>query len=422
MAVPESAAAGSLRVVRVPLASLVPDPANARTHPKSNVEAIVASLRRFGQAEPLIVQAGTRRVVAGHGRLMGMKALGWTECDVVELAVSATDAAALGVALNRTAELADWDDGALARILEQLQVEDGGLDGVGFSTSEIDRLLAELAPAADDAVVEPPANPVTRRGDVFLLGKHRVACGDSTDAGDVARALGGARPFLMVTDPPYGVEYDPEWRKRAGINDSDRMGTVKNDSRVDWSAAWALFTGDVAYVWHAGRFASAVDESLAKAGLHVRAQLIWRKTHFAISRGHYHWGHEPCWYAVREGASARWCGDRTQSTVWDIAPAEQAEDEATVHGTQKPVECMERPMRNHGSSGDVVYDPFLGSGTSLIAAERCHRLLCALELDPAYVDVAVLRWQKLTGKQATLEATGQTFVALAAERSAEQPS
>jgi len=417
MAVPESSAAVPLRVQRVPLASLVPDPGNARSHPKANVDAIVASLRRFGQAEPLVVQAGTRRVIAGHGRLLGMKALGWTACDIVELDVSGTDATALGIALNRTGELAEWDDGALARILEQLRTEDGGLDGVGFSTAEIDRLLDELQPPADDTVVEPPAVPVTRRGDVFLLGQHRFTCGDSTDAADVARALGGAQPFLMVTDPPYGVEYDPAWRTRTGLSDSDRMGTVKNDERVDWSAAYALFPGDVAYVWHAGRFASDVDASLAKVGLHVRSQIIWHKTHFAISRGHYHWGHEPCWYAVREGRTARWCGDRTQSTVWDISPVGQ--DAETIHGTQKPIECMQRPMRNHGASGDVVYDPFLGSGTSLIAAERSGRVLRGLELDPAYCDVIVTRWEQLTGKQATLDGSGETFEELTASRSAQ---
>ncbi len=228
------------------------------------------------------------------------------------------------------------------------------------------------------------------------------------------RLLGGSIPFLMVTDPPYGVNYDPEWRNQAGLCETERTGTVTNDDRVDWTAAYQLFPGTVAYVWHAGRYAAEFTTHLHHVGLQIRAQIIWRKPRFAISRGAYHWAHEPCWYSVREGSSSKWCGDRSQSTVWDIEAC--ADDEATRHGTQKPVECMGRPIRNHGTREDSVYDPFVGSGTTLIAAERLQRTCFAMELDPGYVDVVVRRWEKATGEQAVLDRDGRTFAEIAEER------
>jgi DNA modification methylase len=198
----------------------------------------------------------------------------------------------------------------------------------------------------------------------------------------------------MVTDPPYGVKYDPAWRKRAGLSDSSRMGRVANDDRMDWREAWQLFPGDVAYVWHAGLFAAATASHLEDSGFEIRSQIIWRKPTFPISRGHYHWQHEPCWYAVRQGASAGWIGDRSQTTVWDIAWRSEAK---TDHGTQKPVECMARPIRNHEGN---VYEPFGGSGTTLIAAEQLARRCTAIEIEPAYCDVVVMRWERLTAEKA----------------------
>ena len=213
------------------------------------------------------------------------------------------------------------------------------------------------------------------------------------------RLFNGTVPFLMVTDPPYGVAYDPEWRHRFGLNDSERTGKVTNDDRVDWTDAYRLFPGRVAYVWHAGRYAAELSGHLASAGFGVRAQLIWRKPRFAISRGHYHWQHEPCWYAVRDGGSAKWCGDRSQSSVWDIAQKDTTGD--TTHGTQKPVECMARPVRNHGGHEDHVYDPFLGSGTTVMAAEQLGRRCYGIEISLGYVDVIVRRWEAFTGKKAS---------------------
>src|SRR5262249_31351671 len=163
----------------------------------------------------------------------------------------------------------------------------------------------------DDAPEEPPAVALTKPGDLWCLGSHRLICGDATKPDDVHRLLAGATPFMMVSDPPYGVRYDPEWRHDAGLNGSDSIGKVRNDDRVDWTAAYELFPGDVAYVWHAGRFAGDIAQNLAACGFGIRAQIIWRKQAFAISRGHYHWQHEPAWYAVREGRTAKWVGDRS---------------------------------------------------------------------------------------------------------------
>jgi DNA modification methylase len=254
---------------------------------------------------------------------------------------------------------------------------------------------------------------VSLAGDTWLLGKHRLVCGDSTNPGDVGRALNGIVPHLMVTDPPYGVNYDPAWRAILAQNPSGlAKGRVLNDDRADWREAWALFPGDVAYVWHGALHAAAVAESLEASGFAVRSQIIWDKTRLVIGRGDYHWQHEPAWYAGRKGKAGHWAGGRNQTTVWQI-PHRKSE---SGHGTEKPVECMKRPIENNSSPGQAVYEPFCGSGTTIIAAEITGRACHAIELNPAYVDVAVKRWQAFTGEKATLEKNGHTFVDIAAAR------
>jgi len=217
----------------------------------------------------------------------------------------------------------------------------------------------------------------------------------------------------MVTDPPYGVQYDADWRNRADRANGKpygarAIGRVTNDDRADWREAWALFPGDVAYVWHAGTKADIVAESLDASGFAIRSQVVWAKSRFAISRGHYHVQHEPCWYAVRKGGTGHWHGDRSQTTLWPIAHLKSE----TGHSTQKPVECMRRPIINNSAPGQPVYDPFLGSGTTMIAAEMEGRACLGLEITPHYVDVIVQRWQNFTGKQATLDGNGRTFDAI----------
>lgn len=242
-----------------------------------------------------------------------------------------------------------------------------------------------------------------------------MLCGDATSQEVVGILLRSTNPALMVTDPPYGVSYDPNWRENAGLGPQRQTGTIPNDDQVDWLAAYKLFPGDVAYVWHAGVHASEVAGGLEAAGFEIRSQIIWVKQHFALSRGDYHWQHEPCWYAVRSGKPSSWCGDRTQSTIWQVPnlnPIGGDRDEtATGHSAQKPIELMRRPVLNNTVRGDKVYDPFLGSGTTLIAAETTGRVCNGLDIEPRYVDIIVRRWQAVTGKTAVLASDGRTFAA-----------
>ena len=285
---------------------------------------------------------------------------------------------------------------------------------------------SEASGLADpDSVPEVPDQPVTRPGDGWLLGKHRVGCGNSTSEADVAPVLAGSQPHLMITDPPYGVEYDPSWRARRNQSGGKlARGKVLNDDRADWHEAYALFPGDVAYVWYGALHGDVVAADLAACGLQLRAQIVWAKQHFILSRGHYHWKHECCWYAVREGKTSHWQGDRTQTTVWEIANnnpfGNRQREQSWGHGTQKPVECMRRPIANNSRPGQAIYDPFLGSGTSLIAAEMTGRVCYGVELNPGYVDVVVRRWQGFTGRAAIHQASGQSFDERAASQQRDQ--
>jgi DNA modification methylase len=400
------------RVERWPVERLVPYARNARTHSEAQVDQIAASIREWGWTNPVLVaEDGT--IIAGHGRVLGARKLG---IDTIPVMVAAgwTEAQKRAYALadNKLALNAGWDEELLALELGELETLGFDLDLVGFSEGERLALAAQENPGLTDPddIPELPEQPVSVPGDLWSLGRHRLLCGDSTVRSDVDRVLDGVSPHLMVTDPPYGVEYDPAWRKRAGVNlNKAKLGKVANDNRADWREAWALFPGSVAYVWHAGRHASTVQESLEATGFEVRAQIIWAKDRFALSRGHYHYQHEPCWYAVRGTAS--WHGDRKQTTLW---PINAREDGGHGHGTQKPVECMKRPIENNSSPGQAVYEPFSGSGTTIIAGEMTGRSVQAIELDPAYVDVAITRWQAFTGQQAHLD--GKPFAEVATQR------
>jgi len=372
---------------------------------------VAASIKEFGWRQPIVVDT-EGVIVAGHTRLLAARKLGMTTVPV-HVAANLTPAQAKAYRLmdNRSHEEAEWDMELLPLELEDLKSLEFDLGLTGFDDDELGRLLcAGHAGLTDEnAVPAVPENPVSRLGDVWILGNHRLVGGDCTDAATVARCLNGVRPHLMVIDPPYGVEYDPAWRNGAGVN-KQRRDAVANDDRANWSEAWTLFPGSVAYVWHAGKHASTVQQSLERADFEIRSQIIWAKNRFALSRGHYHWQHEPCWYAVK--GETNWAGDRSQSTLWSI----NVEILDTNHGTQKPVECMRRPILNNSSPGQAIYEPFSGSGTTIIACEQTGRACHAIELSPAYVDLAVKRWQDYTGQKATLEATGELFDELAATK------
>lgn len=351
-------------------------------------------------------------LIAGHGRIVAAKRLGLQQVPVIRLGhLTDAQARAFRLADNRIALNAGWDEAMLAAELDRLKEDGVDLDLLGFAEDELDRLLdgfdAGAASEGEDEVPEPPAEAVTRRGDLWLLGYHRLLCGDATVATDVQRLLDGARPHLMVTDPPYGVDYDPNWRNESGVSSTARVGKVNNDDRADWREAWSLFPGEVAYVWHSGIHARTVAESLDACGFLIRAQVVWAKPRLVLGRGDYHWQHEPCFYAVRKGATGHWQGARDQTTLWTIATGEN--DEATEHGTQKPVECMRRPIMNNSAKRELVYEPFAGSGSTLIAAESVGRICLALEIEPRYCDVVVERWQRFTGLTAIREGDGQSI-------------
>ncbi|WP_457650886.1 site-specific DNA-methyltransferase [Profundibacter sp.] len=405
-----------------PPARLEPYSGNARTHSDEQIGQITASIEEFGFTNPILAD-GDGVIIAGHGRLLAAQRLGLEKVPVITLDYL-TDAQrrALVIADNKIAENAGWDEEMLRVEIEALQELEFDLDLIGFSDEELDDLLGELdggpegAIDGEDDVPETPEDPVSQSGDLWILGNHRLLCGNSTVTTDVERLLGTVKPLLMVTDPPYGVEYDPGWRNKTGASVTKRTGKVLNDDRADWREAWALFPGDVAYVWHGALHATTVADSLIASGFNIRSQIIWAKDRLVLSRGDYHWQHEPCWYAVKKTGKGHWAGDRKQTTLWQIANKDQ--DAETVHGTQKPVECMRRPILNNSSPGQAVYEPFMGSGTTLIAAETTGRVCLGIELNPAYVDVAVERWQQLTGETATLEVDGRSFDELAGEREA----
>jgi DNA modification methylase len=378
----------------VKVSTLVPAPYNPRTITEEAARGLRASVERFGLVVPLVWNKRTKRVVAGHQRIDALKRLGRSEAQIIVVDLPESEEKALNITLNNPAITGEFTDDLQALLAELSQLPD-------FGELRLDALLeTPVNDIVEDEVPDPPKTPITKLGVLWVLGDHRLLCGDSTNPADVARVRGNGNPQLMITDPPYGVEYDPHWRTEAARKGlltfaPRREGRVANDDRVDWREAWKLFPGDVAYVWHAGIFAASMATQLEDSGFEIRSQIIWRKPTFAISRGHYHWQHEPCWYAVRSGASAAWSGDRSQTTVWDVMGRSETK---TEHGTQKPVECMARAIRNHEGQ---VYEPFAGSGTTVIAAEQLNRRSFAIEIEPAYCDVAVMRWERLTGGKAT---------------------
>jgi len=396
-----------MKIETIKVDALVPYARNSRTHSEEQVAQIVASIREFGFTNPVLID-GDGGIIAGHGRVMAARKMGMADVPCLRLAhLSEAQKRAYIIADNKLALNAGWDDEMLALEMRDLQAMDFDLALTGFDADDLESLLAELDATPEgeteaDAVPEVQSAVVTKPGDVWLLGKHRLMCGDSTSADQVHLLLGGGVPHLMVTDPPYGVEYDPT---RTSDNPL-KAGKVLNDDIADWCAAWALFPGDVAYVWHSSRFRREVLSSLEACGFEYRAEIIWGKDRFTLGRGHYHWQHEPAWYVVKKGATGHWNGDRTQATLWNI---KAREDGGHGHGTQKPVECMRRPIENNSKPGDSVYEPFSGSGTTIIAAEQTGRICYAMELSPQYVDVAVRRWQNFTGKQARHAETGAAF-------------
>lgn len=377
------------------------NPANPRLHPQYQRDVMKAVLDKLGWIAPVIENQRTGYLVDGHERVMQALARNEAVPYVVVDLTPEEEATALATFDPITA-LATYDRAALDNLLREVATDSVAVDKMLAELAEANGLYQEQDTPPEDAGAqldragELQEKWQVARGDLWQIGNHRLLCGDSTNADDVARLMAGEKAGLMVTDPPYGVEYDPAWRNEAAEKGliafaSGREGKVANDDRVDWSDAWKLFNGEVVYCWHAGRHASEVQRSLEQSGFEIRCQVIWAKPRFVISRGHYHWQHEPCWYAVRKGSSADWGGDRSQTTLWEIPMLDDTDQK--THGTQKPTECMARPIRNHDI--EIVYDPFGGSGTTMAAAEQLARQCRMVEISEKYCAVILERMANL---------------------------
>ena len=399
----------NLQIEQVAIDLLKHHPRNAN---HGDVEAIKKSLAVNGWYGSVVANLSTKHILAGNHRVMAAKALGWETVPVQWVDVTPEEELRILVVDNRTTRIGQDDTTKITDILAELANTPIGLDGTGYSAGDLDALIDSLTGTGEpeELLTDPDEVPEVvetrcQPGDLWILGSHRLLCGDSTKVDDVDRLMDGAIPFLMVTDPPYGVEYDPNWR-----NEMDRqngkpygeraVGLVTNDDKADWTETWKLFPGDVAYVWHADSKSPTVASNLQAAGFELRNLIVWAKSNFSISRGHYHHKHEPCWYVYRHGKTSKFIGDRSQTTLWQIDKPIKSE---TGHSTQKPLECMAIPQRNHDS--DSVYDPFLGSGTTLIAAEQLGRKCYGMEISPKYCDVIIQRWENATGKKAVLDGT-----------------
>lgn len=403
------------RIEHWSLDKLLPYVRNARLHSDEQVAQIAASIAEFGFVNPCLVGADGV-LVAGHGRLAAARKLGLTTVPVVVLDhLTPTQRRALVLADNRLAELATWDDALLRVELEALQDEGFDLDLTGFDADALADLLAGDEPehegqTEDDAVPDVPEEPVSQPGDVWLLGPHRLVCGDATTAEAFALLLpDGERADMVFTDPPYNVNYANSakdklrGKHRPILNDA--LGQGFYDFLYDALALINAHTRGAIYVAMSSSELDTLQAAFRAVGGHWSTFIIWAKNTFTLGRADYQRQYEPILYGWPEGAERHWCGDRDQGDVWQIKKPQKND----LHPTMKPVELVERAIRNSSRPGDVVLDPFGGSGTTLIAAEKAGRVARLIELDPKYTDVIVRRWQEWTGKQATREADGLAF-------------
>jgi len=373
-------------IERVPVGSLEFFPGNAR---RGDVEAIARSLAENEQYAPIVVQRATRHVLAGNHTLKAAQSLGWPEIDVVFVDVDDQRARKINLSSNRTAELGGYDDDALVELLSYL---DGDYEGTGWSEEDVSALIDPPEPPGgggdpDDAP-EPPAEPVSKPGDLYLLGPHRLLCGDSTVITDVERLMDGNLADLVFTDPPYGVGYTGGAKPREALQ-SDQLGTT---IYADALPLLQVAAADHAalYLWYADAHAAAAAAAAAAAGYVISAQIIWVKNNAQfVTSAHYKGKHEPCYFAHRKGCSAKWYGPNNEVTVWEANRANKNE----WHPTQKPVELGERAIRNSSPVGGLVLDLFGGSGSTLIAAHATGRRACLMEVEPAYTDVICRRFE-----------------------------
>ncbi|ATQ55038.1 site-specific DNA-methyltransferase [Paracoccus yeei] len=417
-----------LEVAYRPLDSLVPYARNARSHSEAQVAEIAGSIREFGFTNPvLIAEDGT--LIAGHGRVLAARLLGMDTVPTITLTgLSDNQRRALVLADNRIALNAGWDESLLALELGDLKEAGFDLGIMGFEDGELDRLLAgtegeEEGSTPPVVIPEPPRNPVSRTGDLWILGDHRLLCGDATSHDDVRRLMNGERAVLFATDPPYLVDYDgsnhptrnKDWSQSNGTTwDDSSQGAELYDGFIGAAVAEAITEDAAWYCWHASRRQAMLEACWEKAGAFVHQQIIWVKDRGVLTRSHYLWKHEPCFMGWRRPNRPPKVADQTLPSTWEMPSF--ARDERPDHPTPKPLDAFGIPMRQHVARGGLCYEPFSGSGSQIMAGEANGRRVYAMEISPAYVDVAVERWQAETGKEAVLDGDGRTFAQMRAER------
>ena len=398
-----------MKIESLPIERLIPYARNSRTHSDAQIAQVAASIREFGFTNPVLIDAEDG-IIAGHGRVLAARKLGLEKVPCIRLAhLSETQKRAYVIADNKLALNSGWDEEMLGLELADLREVDFDLDVVGFDESELANLLAETTEGETDPdeVPEPPVDPVTVLGDVWVMGKHRLLCGDSTSIDDLRKLCGDRDVDMWLTDPPYNVAYEGKTKDALKIqNDSMGDDQFRQFLRDAYVAADAVMKqGAVFYIWHADSEGYNFRGAAHDAGWKVRQCLIWKKSTMVMGRQDYHWKHEPCLYGWKEGAGHLWATDRKQTTILEFEkPSRNGE-----HPTMKPVALFEYQMLNNTKGGDIVLDSFGGSGTTLIAAEKNGRIGVLMELDPKYCDVIVKRWQDFAGKQAIHEASGKTF-------------
>ena len=383
---------------------LIPYARNSRTHSDEQVAQIAASIKEFGWTNPILID-GEKGIIAGHGRLKAAMRLGLEEIPAIELShLTEIQKKALIIADNKLALNAGWDTELLSLELEELELEGLDLSLTGFGEEEITALRPEVVNEGltdEDAVPEPPPEPITKPGDIWILGKHRLMCGDSTSIDHLEKLCNGRQVDMWLTDPPYNVAYEGKTKDALTIkNDSMSDDTFRQFLRDAYTAADAVMkSGAVFYIWHADSEGYNFRGAAQDAGWKVRQCLIWKKSTMVMGRQDYHWKHEPCLYGWKEGAGHLWAADRKQTTILEFdKPSRNGE-----HPTMKPVALFEYQMLNNTKGGDIVLDSFGGSGTTLVAAEKNGRVAYLMELDPKYCDVIVKRWEEFTGQKARLE-------------------
>jgi DNA modification methylase len=395
-----------LRVEGCKIGQLIPYANNARTHSDEQIAEIAASIRAFGWTNPILVD-GNDGVIAGHGRLLAARKLGLETVPVIRLGhLSETQRRALVLADNRIALNSGWNEDLLRIELEELRDLDFDLDLLGFDEAELDRYIGmsgdEEGLTDDDAIPEALEDPVTKSGDLWVLGDHRLLCGDATVLADVEKALGGGLADLCFTDPPYNVDYGASAGSKI-LNDNlgDGFETFLYDACVNILSV----TKGASYICMSSSELHNLQKAFKAAGGHWSTFVIWAKNTFTLGRADYQRQYEPILYGWKEGVDHFWCGARDQGDVWFVDKPRKND----LHPTMKPVALVERAIRNSSKSRDIVLDPFGGSGTTLIAAEKTGRSARLVELDPRYADVIVRRWQEFTGNAATLEGDDRAF-------------